>query len=129
MPEQPLILMVDDEADFREIFGAKLGAAGLRVETAENGEIGLKKAKSLKPKLILLDMNMPIISGADVLLKLRGDPDTKSTPVVFLTNLGDPREEIQKINTRFSQGLGAQGYLKKTDSLDVLVEQIKSFLK
>jgi two-component system, OmpR family, alkaline phosphatase synthesis response regulator PhoP len=129
MAEQPLILIVDDEENFREIFSAKLGGEGFRVETAENGAKGVEKTKNLKPDLVLMDVNMPVMDGATAVLQLRGDPATKDVRVAFLTSLGDPRMEMQEMNRKFSQDFGAQGYLKKTDDLDVLVDQIKGFLK
>ena len=128
MADQPLILIVDDEANFREIFSMKLKNAGYRVETADGGEQGIEKAKSLKPNLVLMDVNMPGMDGAAAVLKLRDDPATKDMKVAFLTSLGDPHREMQDLNIKFSEGFGAQGYLKKTDDLDLLVEKIKSFL-
>lgn len=87
------------------------------------------KAKSLKPDLVLMDVKMPVMDGAQALLALRDDPETKDLKVVFLTSLGDPREEMQEMSMRFSKELGAQGYLKKTDNLDATFDKIKSFLK
>jgi len=129
MEKKPFILIVDDEESFREIFSIKLGADGFRVETAENGEAGLKKAKALKPDLILTDVRMPVMDGPTMLLKLREDPEIKKTRVIFLTSLGDPQREIQELNHKFSQDFGAQGYLRKTDDLDLLNNRIKEFLK
>lgn len=128
MAEQKLILIVDDEPAFREIFGAKFAADGFRVETAANGQIGIEKANALKPDLILMDVNMPVMDGATAVLKLRDDPETKDLKVVFLTNLGDPQKEIQELNHKLSQDFGAQGYLRKTDDLDSLNERVKAFL-
>lgn len=129
MTDSPLILIVDDEPAFREIFSAKLGADGYRIETAENGQIGVEKAKQLKPDLILMDVKMPVMDGPTAVLALRADPDTKSMKIAFLTSLGDPRLEMQEMNRQFSQDFGAQGYLKKTDDLDMLSGKIKEFLK
>lgn len=129
MAEQPLILIVDDEPAFREIFSTKLGAEGFRVDTAENGQQGVEKAKQTKPNLILMDVKMPVMDGASAVLALRGNPETKDMKVAFLTSLGDPRLEMQEINKKFSEDFGAQGYLKKTDDLDRLVEKIKEFIK
>ncbi len=128
MSEQPLILIVDDEANFREIFGMKLKAAGYRVDTAENGAQAIEKAKALKPNLVLMDVNMPGMDGATAFLKLHDDPSTKNIKVAFLTSLGDPHREMQELNIKFSEDFGAQGYFKKTDNLDLLVQQIKGFL-
>lgn len=129
MAEQPLILVVDDEETFREIFGAKLLAEGFRVETAENGVKGVEKVKQFKPDLVLMDVNMPVMDGATAVLQLRADPATKDTRVAFLTSLGDPREEMQQLNKKFSADFGAQGYLKKTDDLDSLAAKIRGFLQ
>lgn len=129
MEKKPLILVVDDEASFREIFSMKLTADGFRVETAENGEIGVVKAKQLMPDLILMDVRMPVMDGPTAVLKLRGDSETKNIRVAFLTSLGDPRLEMQEMNGKISQDFGAQGYLRKTDDLDLLNDRIKEFLK
>lgn len=131
MAEQPLILVVDDEESFREIFSVKLKNAGYRVETAANGQEGVDKAKTLKPALVLMDVNMPVMDGAAAVLKLRDDPDpaVKNLKVAFLTSLGDPHRDMQDLNVKYSEEFGAQGFLKKTDNLDVLADQIKKFLQ
>ena len=128
MENPPLILVVDDEADFREIFSTKLTAAGFRVETAVDGVDGVTKAKSLLPDLVLMDVQMPKLDGIEAMIKLKEDPKTENLRVLFLTALGDPRMEIQEINRRLSKEIGAVGYLKKTDDLDVLVDYIRNFL-
>jgi two-component system chemotaxis response regulator CheY len=126
---QSLILIVDDEANFREIFGAKLSADGYRIETAENGQIGIEKAKALKPDLILMDVNMPVMDGVSAVLQLRENPETKDVKVAFLTSLGDPQADMQDQNKKFSQDIGAKGYLKKTDDLNTLSARVKEFLQ
>ncbi len=132
MPDQiappPLILIVDDEPDFREIFGIKLRADGFRVDTAENGEVALGKIKALRPDIVLMDVKMPVMDGATAVLKMREDPDMKDIKVAFLTSLGDPRLEMSEINKKFSEQFGAQGYLKKTDDLDLLCARIRELI-
>ncbi len=127
--KQPLILIVDDEPAFREIFGTKLGSDGFRIETAENGEEGVKKAKELLPDLILMDVKMPKMDGAEAVLKLKEDPATAGIKVIFLTSLGDPRSEMHAMSRKFSQDFGAQGYIKKTEDLETLTEKVKSYLE
>ena len=61
------ILVVDDDPDIRELIGFNLHQAGFRVETAENGAAGIKKALRLQPDLILLDVMMPEIDGIEAL--------------------------------------------------------------
>lgn len=126
--QQPLILIVDDEPDFLEIFSIKLRSDGFQVETAENGAVALEKMKAMKPDLVLMDVKMPVMDGATAVLKMRADPDMKDIKVAFLTSLGDPRFEMAEINKKFSEQFGAQGYLKKTDDLDVLCEKIRELL-
>ena len=128
MPNQPLILIVDDDPAFLEIFGTKLSGEGYRIETALSGEVGIQKTKALKPDLVLMDVNMPGMDGAAAVLALRADPETKAAKIAFLTSLGDPQAEMQQLNIKFSEDFGAQGYLKKTDDLDRLAEKIKTFL-
>jgi len=129
MAEQPLVLIVDDEPDFLEIFGTKLQTAGFRVETALSAEEGIGKAKNLKPDLILMDIKMPGTSGAEAMLKLKEDPETRDIKTVFLTNLGEPREVGPDVSDRFSKEFGAAGYIKKTEDLDTLVEKVRAYLK
>src|SRR5205809_35233 len=109
MPEQPLILIVDDEPDFIEIFRTRLSAAGFKVETALNAEVGMGKAKTLKPDLMLLDVKMPGLTGPEALLQLKEDPASKNLGVVFLTNFGDPRTtagDVESIENKFSKDVG-----------------------
>ena len=125
----PLILIVDDDPDFLEIFSTRLGAAGMRTETASDGNAALLKAKELKPDLILMDMIMPGMTGAEVLMKLREESSDQKVKLVFLSNMGGAQPEAQEINKKYSQDAGAVGYLKKTDDLDLLVNQILGLLK
>ncbi|MDE2018941.1 MAG: response regulator [Patescibacteria group bacterium] len=124
----PLILVVDDEENFREIFRTKLTAAGFRVETAVNGAEGVQKAKQLKPKLVLMDVKMPVMDGAAAALALREDPETRNVKVAFLTSLGDPRADMRPVDDAFSKDFGADQYLKKTDDLDMLAGKVKALL-
>jgi len=128
MNNPPLVLIVDDEPDFREIFSTKLKEKGYGIEVAENGEEGFEMAKRIKPDLILMDMEMPVLNGAGSVLKLRSDPATKDIKVVFLTNYGDPRVEMRDADVHFSKEIGASDYLRKTDDLGRIADKVKSFL-
>ena len=128
MPQQaPLILIIDDEPEFVEILKTKLVSVGFRVQTVSGGEEGIREIKAAPPDLVLLDMKMPGLSGADTLLKIKEDPAMKGVKVVFLTNCGDPRAEFSA-DEKFAKDLGAAGYLKKTDDLDAMVQNIQLFL-
>jgi two-component system alkaline phosphatase synthesis response regulator PhoP len=128
MNQPPLILVVDDEENFREIFSIKLNSLGWRVETAEDGRQAVQKAKNLKPDLILMDVRMPLMDGIEAATKLKEDAATKDIKIVFLTVLGEAGEDRQEIYKRLSKEIGVAGYIKKSDNLDVIIERVKQFL-
>ena len=82
-------LVVDDESDAREFVRAILEPDGWEVEEAENGNAGLEKAASLKPDLIVLDVQMPDKNGFDVFTELIKDPGNKDTKVIMLTGVAE----------------------------------------
>ena len=92
MRTPPLILLVDDDVQIQEIFSTRLKTAGFQVMQARNGEEGLKLAKQEKPDLILLDVLMPVIDGAKMLVEMKNDPEIKDIHVIFLTALDDKPE-------------------------------------
>jgi len=101
------ILLVEDDVFLAGMYVTKLGMEGYEVKMADDGEKGLKLAKSENPQLILLDIILPKMSGFDVLKDLKEDKSTKDIPVILLTNLGQ-REDVQK-----GLDLGAKDYLIK----------------
>ncbi len=125
----PLILLVDDEPNFLEILSVKLGAAGYKIETVESGDVALKKAKELKPDIILLDVKMPIKNGIETVAEMRQDAELKNAKVVFLTSYGDLRPGTVETDEKFAREIGALGYIRKTDDLDAITDKIRSFLK
>ena len=86
------ILIVDDERDALFILEKELAARGYSVIVADNGNDALNLAKSEHPDLIILDIWMPGMDGAEVAKKLREDARTKDIPVIFLTCLFQKRE-------------------------------------
>ena len=124
--DAPLILIVDDEPDFREIFSAKLSASGFRTETADGAEAGIAKAKAMKPDLVLLDVKMPEVDGPTAAMRLKEDPATKDMKIAFLTNFGDPDSKFYAVDDKFSKEFGVAAYFKKTDDLDLLVRRVKN---
>lgn len=82
---EPLVLVVDDFADAREMYGEYLKFCGFRVAEAQNGVEAIDKAKRLKPDLILMDLSMPVVDGWEATRRLKADASTKSIPVVALT--------------------------------------------
>lgn len=83
----PKILIVEDDPQILQIYEFKLGNSGFAVQTAINGEIGLELAKSFDPNLILLDLRMPVMSGDEMLAKLRTERWGANMRVIILTNI------------------------------------------
>ncbi len=80
------ILVIEDDDSIREMYKFKLVAEGFSVETASDGEEGLSLCSALQPELILLDIKMPKMDGAEMLKKLRETTWGSSIRVIILTN-------------------------------------------
>lgn len=89
------ILLIEDEASFRHIYGDVLRADGYEIIEAEDGVRGWKLVKEKKPDLVLLDLVLPKLQGMEVLKKIRSDEETREIPVVILSVLGT-QEDIRK---------------------------------
>ena len=117
------ILLVDDEPDLIDTIQCRLEANNFVVSTAFNGEEGLQKAASDKPDLILLDTNMPVMNGHEMLEHLRKDPDLKNIPVIMCTALC----EAQDIAAASSYGIS--DYVTKPFDYADLIEKIANALE
>ena len=117
------ILVVDDEPDLVETIKCRLEYCKCKVITAANGEEGLEKAANEKPDLILLDTNMPVMNGHEMLDRLRNHPDLKEIPVIMVTALC----EAQDIATASSYGI--TDYVTKPFDYTELMEKIANALK
>lgn len=102
------IMLVEDDNNLREIYGARLMAEGYEIVSAADGEEALALAVKEKPDLIISDVMMPKISGFDMLDILRTTPETKDTKVIMMTALSQP-EDRQR-----GESLGADRYLVKS---------------
>jgi CheY-like chemotaxis protein len=83
--QEPLILVVDDYEDAREMYAEYLRFCGFRVAEARNGNEALEQAFSLMPDLILMDLSLPGMDGWEATRQLKSDPRTQRIPVVALT--------------------------------------------
>jgi len=81
----PLVLVVDDAADARLLYGEYLEYLGFRVETAENGEQAVQSARREWPAIIIMDLAMPDVDGWQAIRRLKGDPLTADIPIVALS--------------------------------------------
>jgi DNA-binding response OmpR family regulator len=116
------ILVVDDEPDLVITIKNRLEWNKFKVETAANGQEGLGKAISVTPDLILLDCNMPVMSGLDMLELLRQNKKLKKIPVIMLTAVS----ETYDIDT--ASLLGVAGYITKPFNFTELLEKISDIL-
>ncbi len=116
------ILVIDDNPDLLDIVDAILSESGYVVAKALSGEAGLNVAKSLHPKLILLDLNMPKMDGWEVLKLLKTDPETKDVPVAIFSVRTDLKDKI------FSLQRGAVDYIPKPFQYDRLAERVHRIL-
>ena len=127
MPTMPAlsktILVVDDDPDIRELIGFNLLQAGFRVETAENGAAGIKKAIRLLPDLILLDVMMPEMDGIEACKQLREHPKTKGCLIAFLSARGEDYSQIAGFDS------GADDYITKPVAPRVLIKRVAALMR
>ena len=117
------ILLAEDDRFLRKAAEAALRREGFEVLTAADGAEALAVARAERPDLVLLDLVMPKVHGFEVLAGLKGDAETRSIPVVILSNLGQDRD-VQ----RAMEG-GALAYLVKANlSLQELVRRVTGFI-
>lgn len=83
------IAIIEDDQTISQMYRFKFEAEGFVVETAENGQLGLALAEEMKPDIILLDLMMPIMTGDQMLTKLRATSWGKNIKVIVLTNMGE----------------------------------------
>lgn len=91
------VLVIDDQQFILRVIESKLRNGGLEVITAVDGVQGLKRAFEEKPDLIITDIMMPNLDGFGVYQELQKNPETQKVPIIFLTALGEAREELQEL--------------------------------
>jgi len=116
------ILLVEDDADIVELLSFNLKRAGFAVGTASEGVEGLKKARSLLPDLILLDIMLPELDGFAVCEILKRDPGTASIPIVILTAMSSQLARYTGLSC------GANDYITKPFSTKALLSKIEDIL-
>jgi two-component system, OmpR family, response regulator ResD len=94
------VAIIEDDQAISQMYRLKFEAEGYKVETAENGQLGLELAQKMQPNIILLDLMMPVMSGEEMLAKLRATDWGKDIKVIILTNRGEQEipEEVKKLN-------------------------------
>src|SRR5260370_25220944 len=96
MPERRTILITDDSSANRDLLSGQLSNLGFWTEAANNGEEAIRVAHRLKPDLILMDVEMPVMNGHEACKRLKADPATAEIPVLMMTGF-DPRPDRAKM--------------------------------
>lgn len=122
-PTAPLILIVDDNLDAREMYGMYLQHEGFRWAEAVNGQDAITQTQLERPALILMDATMPRMDGWEAVRILKQDASTKDIPLLMLT-----AHAFQEHRDRAVE-LGADGFLAKPVLPDQLAAEVRRVLK
>ena len=114
------ILVIDDDREMIDLLRQSLAQEGFELSTAQSGEVGIDRGRNEQPEIVLLDVNLPDISGFEVLRRMRRESDV---PVIMLTARG---EEVDRI---VGLEIGADDYLPKPFSVRELVARINAILR
>jgi signal transduction histidine kinase/DNA-binding response OmpR family regulator len=117
---QPCILVVDDDANIRELLTQEFTEAGYAVATAADGRAAVKEVRRQRPDLVVLDVMMPEMNGFDVAAVLRNDPETADIPIVILSIVQDRERGFR---------LGVDRYLTKPIDTDLLFREVGTLLE
>jgi len=120
---KPTILIVEDEADIRELVRYHLEQEGYAVEEADSGEKALERAAAIRPALVVLDLMLPGTDGLEVCRRLRTDDTLRELPVIMLTAKGTEVDRILGLE------LGADDYITKPFSPRELVARVRAVLR
>ena len=116
------ILVVEDQEDLRGVLRDLLTGSGYSVIEAGDGEIGVAKAGSEHPDLILMDIQMPVIDGYEATRQIKADPALKPIPIVAVSSFAMKGDEEK------ARAAGADHYVTKPYSPTQLLRLIRGFL-
>jgi DNA-binding response OmpR family regulator len=117
------ILLIDDNVSALDILKIILEGEGFNVSTAISGEMGIEKAKDIKPDLVILDIGLPGLDGFEVCRLLKNDPETKNIMVILVTGR-DRSDDFEKAKTN-----KADGFIVKPYEIQDLLNEMKKFIR
>ena len=117
------VLVIEDERALTEVLSYNLQREGYETVVAHDGQEGLRKAQTLLPDLILLDIMLPSLSGTEVCRELRAGERTRDIPIIIISAKAEETDQV----VGFS--LGADDYVTKPFGIRVLLERIKALLR
>lgn len=117
------LLIIEDDPDIVELLQYNLEREGYKVLVANDGEVGLREARSRKPGAILLDLMLPGMDGLEVCRSLKGDKATRAIPLLMVTAKGEETDVVTGLE------LGADDYIAKPFSPRMLLARIRAVLR
>ena len=124
MSRVPRVLVVEDEQDIAALIKHALERSGdAEVEVAGSGDTALRAVREDAPDLVILDLNLPVVSGAEVCRVMRAHPQTAQTPIIMLTARTSEAERVAGLD------LGADDYVTKPFSLRELAARVRAVLR
>ena len=119
-----LMLIVDDNVEFRTMVSDYFTDLGFNVQIAGDGREGIAKAKAIKPDVILCDVMMPDIGGIEVVRNLQTDDDTRNIPVLIITGSFFDKN----MSDLFRQETNCREFMSKTVELSFLQKKVEALL-
>ena len=123
MPDQPVVLVVEDEPAQREVLAYNLEAEGFRVARAGNGEEALMLVDEAEPDIIVLDWMLPNVSGIEVCRRLKTRSETRGVPIIMLSARSEEVDKVRGLET------GADDYVVKPYSVVELMARVRAQLR
>jgi two-component system cell cycle response regulator DivK len=118
-----VLLYVEDNPDNRMLIRRILGSEGYTVHEAPSATKAFEILQTLKPDLILMDINMPEMDGYTLTARIRSLPDMGLVPIVALT------ANVMKGDRERSLEAGCDGYIQKPIDIDTIADQVERFMK
>ncbi|MBQ9535108.1 MAG: response regulator transcription factor [Clostridia bacterium] len=114
------ILIIEDDSNIRELLRLYLSQEGYKIETAQDGQEGLRKFKLLHPDLVLLDLMMPVMDGNQVMREIRA---ISKAPVIIITAKSETFDKVSGLE------LGADDYITKPFEMREVIARIRAVLR
>jgi DNA-binding response OmpR family regulator len=123
MEEKPIVLIIEDELNIRDLIETVLSKNGFVTVGVDTAEGGLKKISSLKPSLIILDIQLPHMNGLEFCRKIRQDPHTRNIPIIVVS------VQSSDINKIIGLESGADDFIAKPFNHNELLARVKAVLR
>jgi len=117
------ILVIDDDPVVINLLAGRLSESGYELLTATEADVGLQRAMTEQPDLIILDVMMPIINGFNICSLLKTEIKHKSIPIILLTS------RSQEEDLEIGRKAGADAHLTKPVNMEILLAKVKEILK